>query len=222
MSFNIFKLFSKKKKSLPEPNYRFKWLEPGKENPFNKKVLDIRSFTWNIIPSLDDETALEKYRLLRFSDGQEYIDKDIEESETSETFLEFPHNGSKVEGIMYKSESFDIKWDIYSYNKIIYFANSWTGELIYKAYLEILDNKNAAIYKIEYPKDTSFEMANSAVYYLVKSHIDDIIFPHRVPSELKTEIEIALYSSDQYGSKACYACYEDVTNVAIVSDTNDA
>lgn len=223
MSFNLFRFFKKKKKPQPqEPNYRFKWLEPlTDKNPFNKKVLDIRAFTWNIIVAPDDENLVKKYTELRSIEGEEYIDKSIEDAEAHDTYMEFPHNGSKIEGILYKSESMNIKWDIYTYQKVIYFTNSWTGKLIYKAYLDILESKNVAIRKIEYPKTIGFEIANSAIYYLIKSHIEETPFPHRVPMNLKTEIEIAHYSSEQYGSKACYACYEDVTDITLASDNNN-
>lgn len=220
MPFNLSNLFKRKKKQLQpqEDNYRFRWLDPGKDSPFNKRVLDIRSFTWGIISTSEDTNIVNKYSDLRYTLGEEYIGKSIEDAEVHETFFEFPHNGSKVEGILYKSESMDVKWDMYSYDKIIYFTRSWTGELIYKAYLDILENNNVGIYQIEYPKSIGFEIANSAVYFLLKSHVQEVIHPHRVPSDLNTEIEIAHYSLEQYGNKACYASYNDITDAIAISN----
>lgn len=53
----MFNWFKKKKSTNSDESerlqqndtYNFKWYEIGPDNPFNKRVLDIRSFTLNMI-----------------------------------------------------------------------------------------------------------------------------------------------------------------------------
>ena len=49
------------------------------------------------------------------------------------TALEFPHSGAALEGIIFKADSMEVKWDIYIYDWLFLFARSWTGDLYYRA-----------------------------------------------------------------------------------------
>lgn len=199
--------------------YSFQWLEIGEDNPFNKRILDVRSLTWNVVATTKDKNVAESYNNLRNSNGKEYIDTDIDNGETVDTLLEYPHNGDALEGIVFKSDSMDCKWDIYIYNSIFYFTRSWLGELIYKAHAEVLSDK-LIIHKIEFPQEIGAELAKSDIHFLLTTHAMGKVLPHQIPDYLDSDMNIALYSFRQFGNKGCYACFEDITDTIITLRDN--
>lgn len=195
--------------------YNFEWHEANSDgNPFNKRILDVRPFTWHTVATTQDKNIAETYGKLRSSYGKEYIGANVENPQTTEIYLEYPHNGEPLEGIVFKAESMDVKWDIYIYDTIFYFTRSWTGDLVYKAYSQILPDK-IRIDKVEYPNDTNLEQAKSNVHFLLNTHAMGQVIPHQVPDDLETDMAIALYSFQQFGNKGCYACFEDITNTTV-------
>lgn len=230
MAFKFLNIFKKKNKAKDSDllsfiealvegkkmdEYNFEWHEVGAEgNPFNKKILDVRSFTWKIVATTQDKNIAESYGRLRHSNGKEYIGTHVENSQISEISLEYPHNGEHLEGVVFKADSMDVKWDIYIYENIFYFTRSWTGELTYKAYCKILPDK-IIIEKIEYPNDISINLAKSNIHFLLKTHAMGQVLPHQVSNDMETNMEIALYSFQQFGNKGCYACFDDITDTTI-------
>ncbi|MDU1904273.1 MAG: hypothetical protein E6772_05760 [Dysgonomonas sp.] len=198
-----------------EEKYDFKWHEIGEGNPFNKKILDVRPLTWNVLAFTKDKEVAETYNRLRNSTGREYIGSNIPENIISEINIEYPHNGTSLEGIVFKADSMDCKWDIYIYDNIFYFTRSWTGDLVYKAYVTISEDK-LMIYKIEFSPDTWNEnIAKNDIHFLLKTHAMGQVLPHKVPDYLQTDMDIALYSFKQFGNKGCYACFDDITDTII-------
>lgn len=208
MKFNWFK--KKAKKDTPS----FQWIEIGKDNPFNKRVLDVRPLTWNTTATTTDKTIAETYNLLRNSNGEGYTYVNEKNKEVADVLLEYSHSGEPLEGIVFKADSMDCKWDIYIYNTIFYFTRSWTGDLIYSAHAEVLPDK-IIINKIEFPQGMDIELAKSDIHFLLKSHAMGQVLPHQVPRDLESDIDIALYSFKQFGNKGCYACFEDITDTVI-------
>ena len=132
--------------------------------------------------------------------------------------MKYPPTGSQLTTLIFKAKSFDETWDIYVYDNCFYFTKSWTGELVYKAFASV-DSSNVTIYKVELQGDDSGDqsIAVSNVHFLVTTQILKGILPHRVPTNLKTNMEIALYSFSQFGNKCWYATYEDILDTVIKS-----
>lgn len=94
-------------------NFRFQWHEIGEGNPFNKRILDIRSCTLSMIATTSKKEVAEKFTSLRTSVGDEYIGTDVSSSKLTGTNLTYPHNGASLRGVVFKADSMDCKWDIY-------------------------------------------------------------------------------------------------------------
>lgn len=213
--FNLFK-----NKERPEQQtYKFEWYDIGEGNPFNKRILDCRSFTQSNLATTRNKNIAEKFNRLRQSDGREYISQGFKNKITLETNLKYPPSGSQLTNLIFKAQSFDEKWDIYIYDNCFYFTRSWTGELVYKAFA-FVDSNNVTIYKIELQDndsvDRSIEICN--VHFLVTTQILKGILPHRVPVNLRTEMEIALYSFSQFGNKCWYATYDDILDIVVKTE----
>ena len=70
--FNWFKKKKERKEQDKQTNeYSFVWYDLGPENPFNKRILDIRSFTATILATTSDESIAKKYNQLRNSIGDD-------------------------------------------------------------------------------------------------------------------------------------------------------
>ncbi len=212
----MFNLFKKEEK--PEQTYKFEWLVVGEGNPFNKRILDCRDYTQNNIATTADKSIAENFNRLRKIDGKEYLTQDFENKISIETNLKYPPSGSQLTNLVFKAKSFDEKWDIYVYDNCFYFTRSWTGELVYKAFAKV-DPKNVIIYKVELHNHDSVDksFAVSDVHFLVTTQILKGILPHRIPTNLITDMDIALYSFSKFGNKCWYATYDDILDTVIKS-----
>jgi hypothetical protein len=138
-------------------------------------------------------------------------------SKTINVDLVYPHNGSKIEGAAYKAKCMEDKWDIYGWNDIIYFTRSWTGEVVYKAFI-IVANTNFKIHEIEYIPNENEEdksLAINNVHFLIKTLAFGAIHPHKVPKSLTTDKDIALYSFNQFGHNCWYATFDEILDTTL-------
>lgn len=219
----MFGWFKKKKKKpesedvLKEPTgYKFKWHEIGPENPCNKRILDIRSFTSGMMATTLSESIAQRFEDLRSSVGDEYRTAKIPQGNAVRTNLVYPRNGTELNGLVFKADSMDCKWDIYAFDGYFFFTRSWSGELVYKAKTQNTSNQ-IIIEEIEYSPKFDDSGAINAVHFLMKSHAFQQIFPHRVPKSMIEDSDIALWSFHEFGNRACYATYDDITDAIFKS-----
>lgn len=192
----------------------YKWYDVGPENPFGVRVLDVRSLTWHVVAATSDDRIAQSFSDQRASDGSEYLAAVIENSQTVACQLTFPHNGDPLEGIVFKADSMDVKWDIYIYESVFLFVRSWTGQLQYRATARI-GADSITISSIEAPEN-DIDTAPQAVYFLLGTHAMKRVLPHTMPPFAPPdEQSIALMSFSMYGNLACYATFDDVTKVPI-------
>jgi hypothetical protein len=206
------------------PIYNFKWYEIGEGNPFNKRILDIRPYTQQMITTTKDRHLAEFFVTSRAGIGQEYIGFEFKNAISIHAELNFPHSGSKIEGAGYKATQMEDKWDVYAWDNIIYFVRSWTGVVAYKAFFTC-DDKSLSVYKITFEGITSSEneksIALNNIYFLLQTLIFKAIQPHKIPEHLVTNEEIAVYSFGTFGRNCWYATYEDVIGVTITLKQED-
>jgi hypothetical protein len=194
--------------------YNFRWYVPGPENPFGIRILDCRPLTWHVVATTKDKAIAERYNLLRRSDGKDLIDAPINDSIRCPVSLKFPHNGAALEGIVYKADSMDVKWDIYIYRSIFLFARSWTGELCYRAAAAVGPSE-IHITEIECPRADA-KIAASHVYFLIGTHAMRRVLPHRLPEGTPEDpMTMATLSFSLFGKFGCYATFEDITGIPI-------
>lgn len=220
--FGLFDLFKKKRKDAKASEIpleqgadsKFKWYEIGVENPFNKRILDIRSFTQTMISTTSSPEVAAKYTALRRSLGEEYRGASVPDPKSIAVNLIYPHNGAALEGIVFKADSMEVKWDIYIYDDIFYFTRSWTGGLVYKAVARI-NPDSLELTNIECTSEEDDLSAINNVHFLIMAHALGKVYPHTIPKDLQDENDIALYSFSTFGNKACYATYEPITDTVV-------
>jgi hypothetical protein len=176
--------------------------------------LDVRSLTWNVTSATSDPKVAESYSAQRQSDGREFRNATIADAVTIPCRLVIPHNGEPLEGIVFKSRSMEVKWDIYIYDFEFLFVRSWTGELQYRAAAQVGPDQ-ITIHSIE-TSVSNQEFARQAVYFLLATHPLGRVLPHTIDSCVPPDPQtIALLSFSMYGNIGCYATYEDITTIPI-------
>lgn len=216
MMFNwIRKLTGKDNQNIEDTDYSFKWYEANdEENPFNKRVLDVRSLTQTVVAATSDQFVAASFSANRKSDGKEFRSEEIQKRASTEANLIYPHNGEPLEGIIFQAPEMEVKWDIYIYDNCFFFARSWTGELVYKAHADILSDK-IIIKSIDFDNKTDAVYAVNSVHFLMKTHAFGQVFPHYVTDTVNDEKTIALMSFSQFGNKACYACLDEILDATV-------
>ncbi len=204
------KLFRRTEPVQP-PTYA--WLEPGPENPFGVRVLDVRPFTQTMISTTSDQDVAARFVELRQSDGSDLIGTSIEDSISIACDLRVPLPEESADGPLFKAQAMEDKWDVYAFDSVMYFARSWTGDLIYRAAYQ-LDETGAVITRIESAPDHSYK-ADQAVLFLVMSHVLGKPFPHPIPDDFGGDTQvIAVYSYSLFGRQAICASESDITKIA--------
>lgn len=194
-----------------------RWHERGPRNPFGVRFLDCRAVTWNLISTTGDPQIAALYTALRGSDGRDLIEQPIEDAVRVATSLRLPHNGAALEGIVSKSDTMEVKWDIYIYDSVFLFARSWTGEMRYRAVASV-GATEITMSEVECRRDEA-DLAVSAVYFLLATHAMGRVLPHQIPAEMATAdpMAIAQWSFAQYGRLGCYATTADITSIPVTA-----
>ncbi|MBI4503454.1 MAG: hypothetical protein HY700_20130 [Gemmatimonadetes bacterium] len=194
-----------------------RWYDPGPENPFGIRVLGCRPLTWNLVSTTGDPAIAASYVRLRKTDGRELIDQAIKDAVRLPVSLEFPHDGARLEGIVCKSDSMEVKWDIYIYDSVFLFARSWTGEPLHRAWATV-GSTAIRVTQIECSQGNR-DLAAEHVYFLIASHAMKRVLSHCVPCEPSADpTQIATLSFALFGRLGCYAAFEDITRLPIEFD----
>lgn len=217
----MFKILKKLTNKIFNP-CKFKWYDIGEKNPFNKRVLDITGYV--CCAGVSNNEFTNKFSSLRNSDGLYLKNIDTTKFSSAECSLTYPHNGKSLQGIVHKAEGMYDKWDIYIYDEMFYFANSWSGKLLFKAYANISDEE-IKIVKIEYVNEGYVkddpELAKNYVHFLMLSHFMGQVVPHPIPDWIDDEemMFIARISYNQFGGIAFYATKQGILDLEI-NDTD--
>lgn len=193
------------------------WYDVSEGNPFNSRVLDIRSVTLNIVATTKEKWIAKNFIESRSDIGEQYIDKEVEGGKRFQINMCFPHNGDELEGIVYKSESMDEKWDIYAYGEWFYFVRSWTSELVYKVHYSNTGSELKFDYLFTNDVDSP-ELHDQNLYSIFLTYVFGRVWPYVIPEHIRSEseVKIALYLFSKFGCKATIATYENVFDLQLV------
>lgn len=199
-----------------ENEYHFIWYEADdNENIFGLKILDIRSFTQNVLTTTKDPKIAENFAILAKSKGEQYKDQFPENHTTINCNLKYTCRGADT-GSIYRAPEMEIKWHIFYHGDFFFFVRSWSGELVHRAHVSF-DNDFVIIRAIDTTKKelrfVDNELIIREVDFIIKSHLFNILTPHPVSKEMIKEepLRIAIASFSLYGKMACYASAEDTT-----------
>ncbi len=202
--------------SLPllEIDTGIQWLEK-EDSPFGISGVDCFKFTQSMRSVTSDENIMAKFLTLRSYNGKDLKGKLPNDFISVDTSLKYPYLGEVRDGILVKARQMENKWDIYLFDKRIYFCRSWTGELAFVVDFNF-DGETVSISKIYAWADSLKDAEGyivSQVDYLIKHYLHGKIVPHPIPQKFPLDLEqIALLSQSNYGMDCCFATYEDTVN----------
>lgn len=192
------------------------WYDIGEENPFNVPVLDIGRVTLNVVATTQEEWISENYLNSRSDDGRQYIGQEIPGGTQIAANIRYPHNGEKLEGILSKAESMDVKWDIYAYGEWFYFVRSWTSELVYKVHYENTGSELVLDCIVTKPDiDACSNIDEQNIHSIILTHVFGRLWPYAIPEKIASggTKEIAVYLFSYAGCKAVIAAHENVLTI---------
>ena len=198
------------------PGTNSMWI-PAAENEFGIDILDCSAFCQSMISSSDDLRIAATFAQLRSSLGEKYRDKTPANAKSADCDLTYPYDGQHSNGALFKAQEMEDKWDIYHYDSKIYFARSWTGDLIFVADVVFTpDCVRLISVTADAVRAVDSAYAIASVDYLMKSHIYRRLIPHPLPQDHTNDpYQIACFSFGQYGRFAGFASFEDTTQIKI-------
>jgi len=202
---------------VKDPLAGVRWISAG-ENPFGVEVLDCRSFSESVVAMTGDKKVAETYALLRSSSGEQHRGRAPEDSKPCDCDLRYPHRGATRDGPLFKSDVMEDKWDIYLYDGHLYFARSWTDDLVYRADIAFGDD-DATVNAVEARRelvegDPAYAIA--VVDYLIRSHLYGDLALHPLPKTLADDQrQLAIFSFSQYGRRGVFGTFADSTRVRL-------
>jgi hypothetical protein len=196
------------------------------ENIYGRPCFDVRGFTRSVMTSTDDEQISHAFLERRRSDGREYLNALPEAAQPMPCDLHYPLV-DWPDGPLFKAHEMEEKWDIFFRAGYLYFARSWTGQLIYRARVERGPTELVITQVDADPRRTAAEpgMPVFAVDFLVKSHLFGLDVPvHLPPVQFNNPIEAYQYKTNEpaqigqlvfheYGRKAGFATYANTITI---------
>jgi len=212
-------LFQGRKEPVPQHDTfsELTWLEPA-QNPFGLRVLDCRPFCTSFLSMTKDPAIATRFGQLRHSRGEEHRGQHPVDPLVVSCELSYPFNGESREGPLFLAQQMEDKWDIFLYDGHLYFARSWTGELVFRAKIEFRQ-REAVITTIESNRAKGRNdpvVALRTVDFLMKSHLYRQEAPHPLPQWFPPDTKIiALHSFSEFGRWGFFASFEDTTKVRV-------
>jgi hypothetical protein len=213
------RLFRGKERAVAQDDLfsRLAWLEPD-QNPFGLRVLDCRPFSTAMISATKDPSIAARFGQLRHATGEEHRGRSPEDAVVVRCDLSYPFNGESRDGPLFIAQQMEDKWDIYLCDGHLYFARSWTGELVFRARIEFKETV-AVVSEIAASRAKVLDepaLAVRVVDFLMKTHLYRKEAPHPFPQGLPEDKKtLALYSFSEYGRWAFFGSFEDTTKVRV-------
>ncbi|MCC7572486.1 MAG: hypothetical protein KO464_03750 [Candidatus Methanofastidiosum sp.] len=192
-------------------HYEPRWLKED-ETPFGAVLFDTREYAINMRSHTTNKDILEKYIAMQASDGKEYLKDNFENGVKIKCNVDFPFpDASLPDGILFRSEAMEEKWNIYKYDGHIFFVRSWTGELRYIADYEETEEgflvKEIAMGKDAFHEDKIGFYVNE-VHFLIVSHALGYLIPHPLPHDIQDKPEeILKFSFGEFGNRGYFGYF---------------
>ncbi|MEO5988311.1 MAG: hypothetical protein ABIU54_04290 [Candidatus Eisenbacteria bacterium] len=195
-----------------DPFERLEWLEAD-ANPFGVRALDCQPMA-NAMPAMQEPAAAARFVELRGLDGARLRDQHPEEPTHIACALQWPFPRPATDGVLFRAEVMEDRWDVFLIEGWFYFVRSWSGQLVYRASVRFEPGR-AIARVIEAPSEAVREDAAFCVRevdYLLKSHVLDAMVPHPLPAAMPNNPkQIALFSFSRHGRRGCFATFGDAT-----------
>lgn len=193
------------------PHFEPRWLDED-ETPFEARLFDCREYALHMVSNTTDANILNKYIAMQTSDGREYIKNNFGDGIRIKCNVDFPFPDNDLpDGILFRSQMMEEKWNIYKFEGQIYFVRSWTGELRYITDYEKTEDgfviKEIAMDK-ELFQENKIGFYVNEVHFLLISHAMGYLIPHPLPPDIEdTPEEILKFSFSEFGNRGYFGYF---------------
>lgn len=171
-----------------------------------------------MLSTTKDPEIARSFVSLRSTDGQAIRGALPDDPVELPCSLSYDYGGETVDGPLFKSSVMEEKWDIYLYDRLVYFCRSWTGSLTFVAEITPLQ-RSLQVTRIWASRPDEPALAVQQVDYLIKSHLYKLRVPHPLPLELQNDPKAAaLYSFSQYGRICCFGTFQNTLGANILKN----
>jgi hypothetical protein len=185
----------------------FPWVR-SEDNAWNIAVLDLRRVALTAVSATLDPAVAESFS--RHRTGEEYSRVELPVEIPVHARIALPLATVERDGAVAVAAQMEDKWNVYAHGDRLFFARSWTGELVYSAVLQRSDGV-AMLTSIQAP-DTDADRGHVVreIDYLVESYVLGYAFPHPLPPSLGRSLEaVVAYSWSRHGRRGLFATYDD-------------
>jgi hypothetical protein len=187
------------------------WME-GTASPFGVPLLDCRLFARSQTSVSSNPEMATGFLKLRSADPRDLIQQSIEDEVVQEVGLIYPALLPSPNGVLFRAEAMEDKWDIYLVEGQAYFFRSWSGLPIYRASLD-LTAVGWVLRDIAGPRrveDSAEGMSLRMIDFLLRSHAFGCVLPHPVPADTPDDPQSVLHwSFSEFGRWGSYATRAD-------------
>jgi hypothetical protein len=189
---------------------------PAAENPFGVDVLDCAGFAQSMVSVTSSAEIAMRFTQLRSAKGEHCQGKEPGNTVTRRCHLEYPFETHR-DGPVFLAEQMEDKWDIFLFDGDLYFARSWTGDLVYRASVSF-EQSNAVVTQVRGQRDEgAAEDPVAVVDFLIKSHVYGLVAAHPLPNMPQTDArDLAHWSFARYGRRGLFGTNSDVTHLAVI------
>jgi hypothetical protein len=118
----------------PDPIGAVRWMDSGDpENPFGVRIINCFSTAMGLLSLSESLEMTQSYGRLRSDDGRRHIGTFPNNPLIAECELRYAIAEPIKDGRVHTSLAMEDKWDGFLYEGRLYFARSWSGQLVHAA-----------------------------------------------------------------------------------------
>ena len=191
-------------------DFTLPWIEAS-DNPYGKRLLDLRPLTLSVLSTTKDRQIAENALSYNGEDGTSFSGQTPENTDIIEGLLSYAVDGRLEPGVLFIPRAMEHKWAIFFHEDTIIFVRSWLRQVQVRARTAQKDDRLTIIdITGAFTDDASAEFTRSSLHYLLLSHVLDRTTPAPLPPVLAGSLrEAGLWAFSMYGNMAQVGIFEE-------------
>ena len=186
-----------------------RWLAAD-ATPLGIPILDCSEHARSMVAFSGSAAVAQTFVRLRNLSGEELRGQMPERLQRIECHLEYRFRGEIREARLFTAEQMEDKWDITLLWPHVYYCRSWTGQLVFRATAERIDDRLIFRSIDAGPSEENHTFIVRQVDFLNKTHVLGLnsVFPlpRKLPDDLNT---LTAYAFSMYGRRGLYGAYSE-------------
>jgi hypothetical protein len=182
------------------------------DNPFGLDGYDCAAFVNSFFSTTADPAIARSFEEGRASTGAELEGRLPDGAQALDCALEYEMDVPLADGVLFRAEAMEDKWDIFLQGNRLAFCRSWTGNLALLADIA-REGQMLTVSRVWAPAKAvrdDPEVPVRQVDYLIRSHLLGRKVAHPIPTSVSREANsVGAYSFSVYGRNCVFGSFED-------------